>query len=235
MHGDVIKWKHFPRYRPFVRRIHRSPVNSPHKGQWHGAFVFSFDLRLNKRLSKQSWGWWFETSSRPLWRHCNRVKSSISPHGHCDYCDRNTVILSTSLEDLWPKSDLLNRNKIKLCSIKCARVCRLSQRLFLLTITRRHDKEARSALPALYEGNPMSTMQTFHGFFAGSLIKLMNKLSSCRLFDTLQRACEFTIMNGIMCDVGLSQNTHSVGASCNVHKYYGVNYVLSVVIGKWPE
>ena len=30
-----------------------------------------FDLRLNKRLSKQSWGWWFETLSRPLWRHCN--------------------------------------------------------------------------------------------------------------------------------------------------------------------
>ena len=26
---------------------------------------------LNKRLSKQSWGWWFETPSRPLWRHCN--------------------------------------------------------------------------------------------------------------------------------------------------------------------
>ena len=30
-----------------------------------------FDLRLNKRLSKQSWGWWFETLPSPLWRHCN--------------------------------------------------------------------------------------------------------------------------------------------------------------------
>ena len=29
------------------------------------------DLRPNKRLSKQSWGWWFETLSRPLWRHCH--------------------------------------------------------------------------------------------------------------------------------------------------------------------
>ena len=28
---DVIKWKHFPRYWPFVSGIHRSPVNSPHK------------------------------------------------------------------------------------------------------------------------------------------------------------------------------------------------------------
>ena len=33
IHGDVIKWKHFPRYWPFMRGIHRSSVNSPHKGQ----------------------------------------------------------------------------------------------------------------------------------------------------------------------------------------------------------
>ena len=41
IHDDVIKWKHFPRYWPFVRGIHRSPVNLPHKGQWRGALVFS--------------------------------------------------------------------------------------------------------------------------------------------------------------------------------------------------
>ena len=41
-HDDVIKWKHFPRYWPFVRGIHRSPGNSPHKGQWRGALMFSF-------------------------------------------------------------------------------------------------------------------------------------------------------------------------------------------------
>ena len=35
-----MKWKNFPRYWPFVRGIHRSPVNSPHKGQWRGAFMF---------------------------------------------------------------------------------------------------------------------------------------------------------------------------------------------------
>ena len=40
-HDDVIKWKHFPRYWPFVRGIHRSPVNSPHKGQWRGALMIS--------------------------------------------------------------------------------------------------------------------------------------------------------------------------------------------------
>ena len=40
-HEDVIKWKHFPRYWPFLRGIHRSPVNSSHKGQWRGALMFS--------------------------------------------------------------------------------------------------------------------------------------------------------------------------------------------------
>ena len=40
-HNDVIKWKHFPRYWPFVWGIHRWPVNSPHKGQWRRALMFS--------------------------------------------------------------------------------------------------------------------------------------------------------------------------------------------------
>ena len=38
---DVINWKLFPRNWPFVRGIDRSPVNSPHKGQWRGALMFS--------------------------------------------------------------------------------------------------------------------------------------------------------------------------------------------------
>ena len=43
-----------------------SPVNSPHKGQWRGALMFSLICAC-----KQSWGCWFETPSRSLWRHCN--------------------------------------------------------------------------------------------------------------------------------------------------------------------
>ena len=35
------------------------------------SFDVFFDLRPNKRLSKQPWGWWFETPSHPLWRHRN--------------------------------------------------------------------------------------------------------------------------------------------------------------------
>ena len=40
-HDGFIKWKHFPRYWPFVRGIHLWPVNSPRKGQWRGDLVFS--------------------------------------------------------------------------------------------------------------------------------------------------------------------------------------------------
>ena len=43
-YDDFIKWKHCPRYSLFVRGIYRSPVNSPHKGQWRGALVFSLIL-----------------------------------------------------------------------------------------------------------------------------------------------------------------------------------------------
>ena len=62
---DVIKRKHFPHYWPFMRGIHPSqrPVT------W--SFDVSFDLRLKKRLSKQSRRRLFETPSCSLWRHCN--------------------------------------------------------------------------------------------------------------------------------------------------------------------
>ena len=70
-HDDVIKWKHFPRYWPFGLRIHRSQVNSLHKGQWRATLMFSLIYALNKRLGKQLWGWWFETPSCSSWRHWN--------------------------------------------------------------------------------------------------------------------------------------------------------------------
>ena len=41
IHDDVIKWKHFPRYWPFVQGIRQSLVNSLHKGQWRGALMIS--------------------------------------------------------------------------------------------------------------------------------------------------------------------------------------------------
>ena len=57
-----------------------SAGNSPVNGEFPAqrpvtrSFDAFFDLRLNKRLSKQSWVWRFETPSRPLWRHCNGAR-----------------------------------------------------------------------------------------------------------------------------------------------------------------
>ena len=50
-----------------------SPVPGEFPAQWPvtRSFDVFFDLRPNKRLSKQWWGWWFETLSCPLWRHRN--------------------------------------------------------------------------------------------------------------------------------------------------------------------
>ena len=56
--------------------------NSPVSGEFPAqrpvtrSFDVFFDLRLNKRLSKQWWGWWFETLLCPLWRHRN----GLAPH-----------------------------------------------------------------------------------------------------------------------------------------------------------
>ena len=53
VHDDVMKWKHF--------RVTEFPAQRP----MTRSFDVFFDLRLNKWLSKQSWGWWFETPSPP--------------------------------------------------------------------------------------------------------------------------------------------------------------------------
>ena len=52
-HEDIIKWKHFPHYWSFVRGIHWSPVNSPHKSQWRRALMFDLPL-----IALNPPGWW---------------------------------------------------------------------------------------------------------------------------------------------------------------------------------
>ena len=222
----VIKWKHFPRYWPFVRGIHRSTVNSPNKGQWRGPLMFSlfcswingwvnkreagvwdaialimtslycrhrtsgalgnsddkfcikhmlgelwinnirssnviysmmtssnenifrvtghlcgestgprwipvqrpvtrsfevfFDLHPNKRLSKQWWGWWFETPSSPLWRHRNakyisflsaKMSQVVEIHFQEIAVDENASIQNISSHgtgQFWPKYSDIN-------------------------------------------------------------------------------------------------------------------------------
>ena len=79
-HDDVIKWKHFPRYWPFGRRIHRCPVISPHKGQWQGASMFSLICAwINASVNNREAGFY-----TPVWKtgrimpwQCPSVRLSV--------------------------------------------------------------------------------------------------------------------------------------------------------------
>ena len=74
--GSVLTWwRH--QMETFSALLAICAGNSPVPGEFPTqmpvtrSFDVFFDLRLNKRSSKQCWGWWFETLSRPLWRHRN--------------------------------------------------------------------------------------------------------------------------------------------------------------------
>ena len=81
----------FPAQRPVTRSLH----------------VF-FDLHLNKPLSKQSWDWWFETLSRPLWRHCNDFSYNEESTGNWTMCKSIlgsmccSVLLKSQIYLRWP-------------------------------------------------------------------------------------------------------------------------------------
>ena len=72
------------------------------------SFDVFFDLRLNKRLSKQSWGWWYEALSRPLWRHCNvltyfcKIITLSALHWTVFLMARLTEIITTSGHNMAP-------------------------------------------------------------------------------------------------------------------------------------
>ena len=74
------------------------PAEFPTQRPVTQSFYVFFDLHPNKRLSKQWWGWWFETPSCPLWRHCNAYKCNITPvdFAWTSYCARFSP--STNLE-----------------------------------------------------------------------------------------------------------------------------------------
>ena len=82
-HDDVIKWKHFPRSWPFVRGIHRSTVNSPHKGQWRGALMFSL-------ISTWINAWVNNHKSGKLRRH----------HGHYDVTVINMHVMTMKFKEI---------------------------------------------------------------------------------------------------------------------------------------
>ena len=107
-------WRH--QMETFSVLLAMCAVNSPITAEFPAqrpvtrSFDVLFDLHLNKRLSKQSWGWWLETLSRPLWRHSNEPRQNCS---HFTYGGIFTFIflydhewIVTSHTNSCPKSNL---------------------------------------------------------------------------------------------------------------------------------
>ena len=103
------RWRHKMDAFPALLAPLRGPVDSTHRGQWRGAFMFSFELRLRHR--------WFEMTSRSLWRHCNKVINNrqgrvVSYYTACIYWP-------SARRNLWSPVDSPNKMasdaKLKYC------------------------------------------------------------------------------------------------------------------------
>ena len=105
---DVIKRKHFPRNWPFVWEIHRSLVNSPHKGEWRGALIFSLICVWRN-------GWVNNGEAGDLRRH----------FAHYDITVINHMISPGPMQGSWmsllPSTNTQIKKQSKLCAylLKC--------------------------------------------------------------------------------------------------------------------
>ena len=84
-HDDVIKWNIFRVTGPLCGEF-TGPGEFPTQRPVTRTFDVFFDLRLNKRLSKQPWGWWFETPSWSLWSQSRGVSTEVG---------KNVVIITS--------------------------------------------------------------------------------------------------------------------------------------------
>ena len=92
-HDDILKWQHFSRYWPFVQGIHQSLVNSPHKGPWHRALMFSMIC---------AWinGWVNIGEAGDLRHHCTHYDVTVvlcfvlCPICWCSYYSSNVLLLT---------------------------------------------------------------------------------------------------------------------------------------------
>ena len=114
-HDDVIKWKHFSHYWPFVRGIHWSPVNSPHKGQWRGALMFSLIC-----VWINDWG--NNREAGDLRRHLDHYDVSVMKHEYPGINGPNAIfvimiVIMEMLPSNWQQSILQNDSHVTTISL----------------------------------------------------------------------------------------------------------------------
>ena len=118
-HDDVIKWKLFPCYWPFVQGIHRSPVNSPHKGQWRRALMFSLIC---------TWinDWVNNGEAGDLRRYCTHYDVTVMSadqslwcimtwRGHNELREIQIVPWSFCLSCMWSQTSVITKIRLHFC------------------------------------------------------------------------------------------------------------------------
>ena len=102
-YDDVMKWKHIPRYWPFVRGINQSPSNSTHKGQWRGALMFSLMIYGCTNGCENNW------DAVDVRRHCTHYDVTVvvtydttiaSPYEYFGVSFRSSLAVHSSLAEL---------------------------------------------------------------------------------------------------------------------------------------
>ena len=113
MHTDITAackswWRHqmdtFSALPAFCAGNFPVPGEFPSQRPVTRSFAIFFDLCLNKRLSKQSWGWWFETPSCSLWRHCNVTgtgHTNIKMRFHHTVVYPNSKVHGANMGPIW--------------------------------------------------------------------------------------------------------------------------------------
>ena len=107
-------------------RAENSPVTDefPSQRPVTRSFNVFVDLHLNKRLGKQSRGWWFETPSRSLWRHSNENSVKVE----------------------WKNTKIISREYIRICRLSFCSMC-------LPIAPGQNDRHFSSALPSIISAN----------------------------------------------------------------------------------
>ena len=113
----MIKWKHFLLYWPFVQGIHQSPVNSPYKGQWCGALVFSL-------ICTQINGWVNNGEAGDLRCHHAHYDVTVTKKAWCTY--KSHLIYKSHMVWMLKKTLIVCKNAIIGMIITCLFVCPFS-------------------------------------------------------------------------------------------------------------
>ena len=147
------------------------------------SFDVFFDLRLNKPLSKQSWGWWFETPSCSLWRHCNVIPQ-------LDGCDVACLLL-VSYTAIY-----VSHQRKAICFLWIRTCFPFTPCCMPVHTWWRHQMETFSALLAICAGNSSvpgdfpaqrPVTRSFDVFFDLRLNKRLSKQSWSWWLETLSR------------------------------------------------